>query len=71
MKHLKPCLRVHTLISAQHESIKLGQVIHLDVFFGVVVSNYRLENLEMAYIIHTAHFHMILLKGAVQQLLRM
>ena len=40
--HFKLCLRVHSLISIQHKSIKLGHVIHLNVIFYVVVSNYRL-----------------------------
>ena len=43
----EPCLKVHTLISVQHKSIKLGQMIHLYVTFlvvsnVVVVSNCRL-----------------------------
>ena len=38
----EPCLKVHSLISVQHKSIKVGQVIHLNVIFHVVVSDYRL-----------------------------
>ena len=38
----EPCLKVHTLISVQHKSIKLGQMIHLNVIFHLLGSNYRL-----------------------------
>ena len=38
----EPCLKVRSLISVQHKSIKLGQMIHLNVIFHVVGSNYRL-----------------------------
>ena len=51
------CLKFHSLISVYHKGIKLGQMIHLNVFFYVVESNCRLVetrpsslcNLEMAY----------------------
>ena len=37
---------VHSLISVQHKSIKLGQMIHLNMIFHVVVSNdYGLVNI--------------------------
>ena len=35
----EPCLKVHSLISVQHKSIKLDQMIHLNLIFDVVVSN--------------------------------
>jgi len=36
----KPCLNVYTLISLPHKSIKLCQMIHLNVIFHVVVWHY-------------------------------
>ena len=36
------CLEVLSLISVQHKSIKLGQMIVFNVVLHVVVSNYRL-----------------------------
>jgi len=36
------CLKVHTLIYAQHGSVGLGRVILLNVIFHVAVSNYHL-----------------------------
>ena len=38
----EPCLKVHSLISSQHKSIKLAQMIHPNVIFNVMVSNSRL-----------------------------
>ena len=35
----EPCLKVHTLIYIQHKSIKLGQMIHLNMILHEVVSN--------------------------------
>lgn len=36
------CLKVHTLICAQHNSIRLGQMILLNVIFHVAVPSYHL-----------------------------
>ena len=52
----EPCLKAHTLISVQHKSIKLGQMIHLNVMWWCQIINLlKLEthhsslwNLEMA-----------------------
>ena len=41
-KDVELCLKVHSLISVQHKSIKLRQMILLYVVLHVVVSNYRL-----------------------------
>ena len=41
-KDVELCLKVHSLISVQHKSIKLRQMIQLYVVLRVVVSNYRL-----------------------------
>lgn len=39
---MEPCLKVHSLTSVRHKSIKLSQMISLNVIFHVVVSIYRL-----------------------------
>lgn len=57
------CLKIHTLITVQRKRINLGQMIHHNMIFYVVVSNYQqvkhtvfeifpssLDNLKMAYI---------------------
>ena len=41
-KDVELCLKIHSLISVQHKSIKLRQMIQLYVVLHVVVSNYRL-----------------------------
>ena len=41
-KDVELCLKIHSLISVQHKSIKLRQTIQLYVVLHVVVSNYRL-----------------------------
>ena len=38
------CLKAHNLIYVQYKSSKLGQTIHLNEIFYVVVSNYQLVN---------------------------
>ena len=34
------CLKIHTLIAVQHKRINLGQMIHHNIIFYLVVSNY-------------------------------
>ena len=38
---LQPCFKVHNLVSVYPKSVKLGQMTTLNVFFHVVMPDYR------------------------------
>ena len=61
---LKPCLKIHALISVQHKSIKLCQMIRLSMIFHVVVSNYQLVKIwnSAEFLTQTQNAHKNLIK---------